>query len=41
MVKIFKQNYEKVPKKMFIFSKVAGSKNEFIRTYFSRFLLKV
>ena len=28
-------------KKKFIFSKIAGSENEFILTYFSRFLLKV
>ena len=29
-----------MPKKNFIFSKVAGSKNKTIHTFFSRFLLK-
>ena len=36
-----KQNPRKIPKKKFIFSKVAGSKNEFIHMYFQSFLLKV
>ena len=36
----FKQNPWKISPKKFIFSKVAGSKNEFICTYFSRFLSK-
>ena len=30
----------KILEKYLIFSKVAGSKNEFTHTYFSRFLLK-
>ena len=37
----FKQNPWKIPKKKFIFNKVADSKNEFIHTNFLRFLLKV
>ena len=37
----FKQKSLKLPKKKFIFSKVAGFKNEFIYTYFSKFMLKV
>ena len=37
----FKQSPWKIPKKKFSFSKVTGSKNEFIHTYFSSFLLKV
>ena len=37
----FKQNPWKVPKKLFIFGKVAGGKNEFIHAYFSRFFIKV
>ena len=36
-----KQNPWKIAQKNFIFSKVAGSKNEFIETDFSRYLLKV
>ena len=35
-----KQNPKKYLRKVVV-SKVAGSKNEFIQTYFSRFLLKV
>ena len=35
------QNSKKMPKKKFIFSKVAGSKSEFIQMCFSRLLLKV
>ena len=37
----FKQSPWKIPKKKLIFSKVAGSKNEFTHMYLSRFLLKV
>ena len=37
----FKENPCEIPKKKFIFSRVAGSKNEFIHTDFSRFFLKV
>ena len=37
----FKQSPWKIPKKKFRFSKVAGSKNEFIHICFSRILLKV
>ena len=37
----FKQKSLKIPKKKLIFSKAAGFKNEFIYTYFSKFLLKV
>ena len=36
-----KQNLSRIFKKKFIFSKVPDSRNEFIPTYFSRFLLKV
>ena len=32
----FNQNPWKIPQKKFIFSKAAGSKNEFIQMYFSR-----
>ena len=37
----FKQTPRQIPKKKFIFSTVAVSKNQFIHMYFSRFLLKV
>ena len=33
----FHQNTWKIPKKKLLFSKFAGSKNEFLHTYFSRF----
>ena len=36
----FKENPCEIPKKKFIFSRVAGSKNEFIHTHFPRSFIK-
>ena len=39
--KTFKQSPWKIPTKKFIFSKGAGSKNEFIHSYYWMLLLKL